>query len=91
MEDFATVNLADLNTLRIRCLGCKTVFETPLTKIESKLIEGAVCPVCKNSFLLDLGQGQHENILLRLAQTIKGLNLLQKGQAEIEFVIRMEE
>ncbi len=90
MEKRATISWNELKTLRITCKACGTVFEADLGKVDSKLIDGTSCPVCQNSFLLPLGDGNHENMLKRLVYVSRGLAKLQ-DRLEIEFTIPVDE
>ncbi|MGI0091712.1 MAG: hypothetical protein ACREBS_08385 [Nitrososphaerales archaeon] len=90
MEKHMTVAWADLTTLRITCKSCSTVFEVDMAKMESKLVDSTACPVCKSSWLLALGQGNHENMLMKLVFLHRGL-AKTSNQFDVEFVVPVKE
>lgn len=87
---YLTLSWDELKTVRIACKGCGTIFESGVEKLDTRLNGGESCPVCRNPFLLSLGDGKHENMLKRLVQNFVGLDKL-KDKFAIEFVIPITE
>jgi hypothetical protein len=79
---FAVFGFDDVQTVRVTCPHCRSVFEFPLEKAQERLGEGSKCLSCQTKL-----QPLREN---HLADFFKAVRFVRGGEKPlvVEFVVR---
>ena len=80
----------ELSTLRLTCRSCKFVFEVPISDLDPRKTQNPIpkCPKCNETFLLDMGNGNSENVLYTLGRLATAIKIVEEQKLfNLEFLI----
>lgn len=84
IEEILRVNLAELTTIRIRCLGCNCTLEMPVSQVLN--YAGTQCKCCQAT-LITTGTSESGTPLNQLSEAL-GMLVAMKNSVAIEFAVR---